>query len=196
MDLPEHSGYAEFCEILVAIDDDALLERLDEVSGRNLRIAVLRGADSVIGLSVDHLRRILDAEEPDYFSRRSRGLIKDFRRMARAGRATMRSSEFAAAYGGTRFRAGLPMEIGGRYEQYVEPYQRMQTQMFGRPLAEPRSVDVNGHLRNRTEHAHAYMRRAWTEVERVAAEPTARAIEALLGGAKKVPGAATLKKGL
>lgn len=204
-------------EVTATLDGlDALL-RAPQLSSAQIRKCVLRGNDVAIGLAIDELRSELNREEPRYFRRRARGLLKDFRRMARLYRAsfsrnlgallTGRAELVAVGLGGSRMRAAAPLEVGGKYEQFVREHtrrvksrdvrERVATVSGRRRMSTIAQgfTRVNEHLRTRPEDAQHYLLRAVQEKLGVMAEPTRRALAGLLATGK-VPTAKSLRAGL
>lgn len=204
-------------QVFATLDDlDALL-RMPQLSVKEIRKCALRGNDVAIGLAIDELRSELNREEPRYFRRRARGLLKDFRRMARLYRATFsrglgsalaaRAEVVAVGMGGSRMRAAAPLEVGGKYQQFVEAHTR---RVKGRDVRERVATasgrrrmttiaqgytQVREHLRMRPEDAHRYLLRAVQAKLSVMIVPTIRALAGLIATGK-VPTAKTLRAGL
>lgn len=178
-------------EIFAQLDDAAVTQALARITSKDLRKAVMRGADVTGRLFVFKIKRMVDREEPAWFERRRKGLLKDYVRWAKRMKARL-SGDTVVSRVGTSTRYALPIEQGGTYEQHVTEYTQRRFYRGGRS----RSVTVRGHLRERTEkRGRQYAHRAFGVVVPVAAEPTYRALYALITDGK-VPTQAALRKGL
>lgn len=191
-------------EIAVAVDDKVAMDRVDKLTGKEMRKAILRGNDVAVHLAIDKYRSLLNREEPDWFERRAKGLLKDIRRRARGQRARMQAGG-AAGFADSRMRAAGAMELGGRYEQFVKSHRRRQTtwpflmndgrSFIIRRLQSPREVTVRDFTRFRTETAKHYLERGTELALPRMAEPTRRALAAVIAEGK-TPWAKTLRAGL
>jgi hypothetical protein len=170
-------------------------EKLERLSGRDLKAAILRGSDAAIALIVEKYRDLIDAEEPGYMKWRTHALLKQFRKSERRGRGKFRSNDTATSFATLSYPFAKRLEDGGRYRQQVHTYERRLTQAWGKPVKNPRTVIVNSYKRWRTEWAKHYLARAEYSVANNYDVPLSRALEALFSE-ERVPGMKELKAGL
>jgi len=177
-------------EMFAQLDDAAVTQALERITSKELRKAVLRGADVTGRLFIFKVKRMVDREEPTWATKRRRGLLKDYVRWAKRMKGRL-SGDTVISKVGTSTRYALPIEQGGTYEQFVTEYTQRR---WGR--GRMRDVRVKSHTRRHTEkRGRQYAHRAFGDVVPVAAEPTYRALYALITEGK-VPTQATLRKGL
>lgn len=182
-------------DVTVRIDTDAARKRIDEITSKSLKKAILRGGDVAGGMVVTKVKEEVDATEPKFMRRRAHGLVKDFRRFQRILRARW-AGDGGKSTVGSRTRYALPLEQGGRYEQVVNPYRRVRQLRGYRGQTRTISETVKTHKRHRTERiGRFYLKRALDAVLPIADQPMTRALAAALAG-EKIPTQAQLRKGL
>lgn len=178
----------------IELSGEEIAKLYEKADAKKIRKAILRSADVAVGMAVSAARDLMDVEEPLYMKRRAKGMLKEYRRWATRMRGRMIDDTVRAATG-SRFLAAYALEIGGRYEQWVNEYTRLVTrQRRGETLSTTR-VAVKSHKRHRPEDAKRYLARAFSRIGPVSGEPLRRAIAALIETGK-VPHAPQLRRGL
>lgn len=177
----------------------------DRITGKKIRKAIMRGNDCAKFEIIERAKALMDSEEPPYFARRRKTILKEFMRRSRFLRAKMTAKGITIGTAGVPTRAAPALEAGGKYGQFVKEHERMQTTF---PVSargskgfaivrmdEPQKVRVKYFNRERTEDGKHYIERALNAALPIITVPTERLLrELFLTG--EVPSSQQVRSGL